>query len=61
MYFVMLNHPSDDVEAIPLETGRMGYERIAFFDTKEDADVADEESRLGEQFGWEVFCLGKGE
>jgi hypothetical protein len=36
-------------------------EEVAFFPSKEDAEVAAEENVLGRAFGWEVFCMGNGE
>lgn len=58
MYFVMLNHPSDYVEAVPL---MKDDDHIEFFETKEEADKAAPQTILGDNYGWEVFCLGRGE
>jgi len=60
MYFVMLNHPSKNVIAMPLIELKEGSSDIAFYNTYEEACAAAENSSLGANFGYEVFCLGEG-
>lgn len=57
-YFVMLNHPNPSVPAVPMVHED---DEVAFFMTKEEAEEAAKNSFLGEGYGFEVFCLGRGE
>lgn len=55
-FFVMLNHPSPNVPAVPMADD----EDIAFYDTEDAAREAANNSILGEKFGFEIFELGTG-
>ena len=59
MFFVMLNHPSENIEALIMTQGT--YDEPAFFATQEDARKAAKNNTLGENFGYEIFELGTGE
>ena len=58
-FFVMLNHP----RCAPLiMTDNCGDgDDIAYFKTHELAKEAAQDNDLGLAFGYEVFCLGRGE
>ena len=58
MFFVLLNHPKNDVPAVPLIESKT--DNIAFYETFEEAGEAAESSSLGEEFGYEIFQLGQG-
>lgn len=61
MFFVMLNHPSADIPAIPMvRADADDATDIAFFHSEEDAFAAAESNYLGENYGYEVFELGAG-
>lgn len=58
-FFVMCNHPSPDVGVIPMVEGD-DNERIALFETEEEAVAAASEHPFAQAYGWEVFELGYG-
>lgn len=55
MFFVMLNHPSKNIPAVPM-TDEDGD--VAFYKDRDVACTTAEESSLGETYGFEVFELG---
>lgn len=57
MYFVMLNHPSENIPAIPMVDDN---NNTIFFDELELAQKSAEQSFLGDCYGFEVFELGNG-
>lgn len=58
MFFVMLNHPSQDIPAIPMVNEN---DDISFFEDVESAKAAAKDNDLGENFGFDIFQLGNGE
>ena len=58
MFFVMLNHPSDSIPAVPLIDP--DSDNIGFYETEGEAGCAAESSHLGEEWGYEIFELGCG-
>ena len=58
MFFVMLNHPSPHVPALPMVGD--SSDDVAFFDSYDHACEAAESSSLGDAYGFDVFELGSG-
>ena len=56
LYFVMLSHPN--INPLPMTEDD---EHVAYFNTLEEAKSAAEDNPLGENYGYEVFCIGRGE
>jgi hypothetical protein len=56
-YFVMLNLQRGGIA--PMTLGE--DDELALFDTKELAEAGARNNILGDAFGFEVFCRGKGE
>ena len=59
-YFVMLNHPSKNIQAMPMIID-VETNNVAWFETEEHARKAAEDSMLGEAYGFEIFRRGYGE
>lgn len=59
MFFVMLNHPSEDIPALPL--AGVDPDTVEFFASRDEAIEAGNNNLLGENFGFEVFELGTGD